>query len=59
MNPIDHPCQRCHVPAGVKCKNYKGQGKQACPERGKRRHQQEAPVEEAKDAARPTQSELF
>ena len=29
------PCERRRVPAGEKCKNYLGQNKQTCPDRGK------------------------
>ena len=34
-DPIRLPCQHCCVGPGEKCKNYKGQNKQTCPDRGK------------------------
>lgn len=33
MNAVDVPCPRCRAPAGTKCRNYRGQNKQSCPER--------------------------
>jgi hypothetical protein len=29
------PCARCGARAGERCRNYRGQHKQTCPERGK------------------------
>jgi hypothetical protein len=43
------PCPHCRVPAGEKCKNYRGQNKQTCPDRGR-----PVPV-----PAQPVQPSLF
>jgi hypothetical protein len=31
---LDVPCRRCRAAAGAKCRNYLGQGKFTCKERG-------------------------
>jgi hypothetical protein len=33
-SPLAVDCRRCRAKAGKKCRNYKGQNKQTCPERG-------------------------
>src|SRR5262249_44139296 len=35
--PLAVPCWRCRAQAGQKCRNYLGQNKQTCPERGQPR----------------------
>jgi hypothetical protein len=45
------PCAECRAPAGQKCRNYRGQGKQTCPGRGQ-------PTDDA-PPARPVQPSLF
>jgi SAM-dependent methyltransferase len=47
-DPLDSPCKACGVPAGEKCKNYKGQNKQTCPDRGK------PPAAPAETTSQPT-----
>jgi hypothetical protein len=34
-DPLAVPCRRCRAQAGQKCRDYKGQNKQPCPERGR------------------------
>jgi hypothetical protein len=53
FGPLAFPCRECSVPAGAKCQNYKGQGKQACKSRGP--HFGEAEPE----PAGPVQGDLF
>jgi hypothetical protein len=33
-DPLEVPCWRCGAPAGNKCRNYKGENKFTCKERG-------------------------
>jgi len=33
-SPLAVPCRVCRAPAGEKCRNYLGKGKQTCKERG-------------------------
>lgn len=33
-DPLSVACPNCKAPAGERCRNYKGQNKQACTERG-------------------------
>jgi hypothetical protein len=35
LGPLAFPCPHCHVRAGERCRNYRGKGKQPCPDRGK------------------------
>ena len=33
-DPLAVPCRKCRAPANKPCRNYKGQNKQTCPDRG-------------------------
>lgn len=54
-DPLTVPCPKCRAPAGMKCRNYKGKGKQACPERGK----PVTPAEEKAEVRKEVQGDLF
>lgn len=63
MNPLEIICPKCKAPVGERCKNYKGQGKQSCPERtGRVRKQHERSAEQARQSeqtAPPQEPDLF
>lgn len=55
-DPLTVPCPACRAPAGVKCRNYKGQNKQTCPARGKPALPS---AEEKAEARKSVQGDLF
>lgn len=57
--PLAVACQRCRVPAGQPCRNYRGQNKQTCPTRGLSVPATASEPRPETEPARPVQRGLF